>query len=100
MPIILPVVPDRACLECGKDLTDVMGCYIFAGSRRVNGLLCVEHGRAGRNSMTRERYDRLLEEWAGVTDLAAVLAAAALEDDAGVLDAAERYVGRAGRVAP
>ena len=98
--IILPVVPDRACLECGKDLAGLMGCYVFAGSRRVNGLVCVEHGSNGRNSMTRERYNRLLEEWAGVTEVAAALATAALLDDPAVLDAAERYMGRSGRVTP
>lgn len=53
---------ERFCLRCRKDLTDIMGCYVFVGSGkslRVPGLLCVEHGSNGANTMSAEEYARL-----------------------------------------
>lgn len=50
----------RFCLRCGKDLTDIMGCYVFVGAGgSVPGLVCVEHGSNGANVMSAEEYARL-----------------------------------------
>jgi hypothetical protein len=57
--------PKRFCLECRKDLTDIMGCYVFtidqngANLKTAPGLLCVEHGANGRNTMSTTRYAQL-----------------------------------------
>jgi hypothetical protein len=58
----------RVCLVCGKDLSDVMGCFVFVvddtvwlGLRHVPGLLCVEHGSNGANLLSAETYTRLTE---------------------------------------
>lgn len=53
----------RFCLRCRKDLTDIMGCYVFVRDgvnfRVVPGLVCVEHGNNGANTMSAEEYARL-----------------------------------------
>lgn len=51
----------RACLRCGLDLTDTMGCYVFISGRNVPGLLCIEHGSNGNNDLTQAEYDRLTQ---------------------------------------
>lgn len=54
---------ERKCLRCGKDLADDMGCYVFVRDgldfRVVPGLVCVEHGSNGANTMSAEEYARL-----------------------------------------
>lgn len=52
-------LPERHCLRCKKDLTDVMGCYVFVGGKPVDGLLCVEHGTNGANNLSADVYERL-----------------------------------------
>jgi hypothetical protein len=53
---------ERHCLRCQKDLTDVMGVYVFVGGKPVDGLLCVEHGSNGANNLSHSEYERLTEK--------------------------------------
>lgn len=48
--------PARVCIECGKDLTNIMGVKVFTprggtfgGLAATEDLLCVEHGKDGKN---------------------------------------------------
>lgn len=57
------VLSVRHCLRCKKDLTDVMGVSVFVRTginfRRVDGLLCLEHGANGENGLSASEYERL-----------------------------------------
>lgn len=50
-------VPERHCLWCKKDLTDIMGVYVFVDGKPVDALLCVEHGANGANMISQNQYD-------------------------------------------
>lgn len=53
----------RACLICGTDLSDTMGCYVFVGGIAVANrdvLVCVEHGANHGNCLSLARYTELL----------------------------------------
>lgn len=49
-----PITDTRFCLKCNKDLTDVMGCYIFASGVPVPDdlLFCVTCGNNGANGIS------------------------------------------------
>lgn len=53
----------RNCLQCGKDLTDVMGVCVFVRTglefNVMDGLLCLEHGANGENTLSAGEYERL-----------------------------------------
>lgn len=58
---------ERRCLVCGADLADRMGVYVFVtdrsgGIEKADGLLCIEHGSNGQNTLTPAQYDYLTKE--------------------------------------